>query len=591
MFGKDKKEEFHEKILYEAQPNIFVYSKGILISMFVLGFLFFLYSAGIQYIGNMNVYLIESTKVPMTRYFAIAVFILIMIVLLYIILKLLIWTSIKYTITESRVIVEKGILLQKKNYMPFNTIQDVSRSQSLLGKIFSVGTITLYSAYDGKDMELKDVSSPKKIEDIIFENMRGTHLRYRNIYDDDFNSNFNPIRPNHEPGHYRRMEDLDDLELVDAKERKRQLREIRRQAKQSRNNPNYNSNYNSNYSSPYGSNDPYYDDFGGYNEYDDYSRDMNYRPNRAPRDNYNQYDSRRRPDSHHHQYSGAIKDSYSRNPDKYFANNYEEFHQNNLDAQRDYDNQIQGRNQYADNYNQESQKAEKKSKGLSRFNPFSSNKDEKEDAFVDISDAEFDTTINQAMHDMDDNIKFQPSNNRFRDNHNQSYGSRGYEREYDRGHGRSYDMNYDGYDDRYYDDFSLRQNDNSQRFHDSKPLRDNYNNPNHHYDNRHDSYNQRDYRQNENYNENYRRSNSRNQNYGSNSQHYDANHTRSYSGDGEIDYKYMSPRESRKRSGRNASHYDDYNHYREESDVESGNDKKNKTSDDLFEKHSRKFRR
>ena len=575
MFGKDKKEEFHEKILYEAQPNIFVYSKGILISMFVLGFLFFLYSAGIQYIGNMNVYLIESTKVPMTRYFAIAVFILIMIVLLYIILKLLIWTSIKYTITESRVIVEKGILLQKKNYMPFNTIQDVSRSQSLLGKIFSVGTITLYSAYDGKDMELKDVSSPKKIEDIIFENMRGTHLRTRNFYDDDFNSNFNPIRPNHEPGHYRRMEDLDDLELVDAKERKRQLREIRRQAKQSRNNPNYNSNYNA----PYGSNDPYYDDYNNYNDYggydyDDYSRDRNYRESRAPRDNYNnQYDSRRRPDSHHHQYSGAIKDSYSRNPDKYFANNYEEFHQNNLDAQRDYDDYIQGRNQYAEN--EEPQKVEKKSKGLSRFNPFSSNKDE--DIYEDISDAEFDTTINQAMHEMDDNIKFQPSNdNRFRDDYNHG----------PRGHDRAYDRNYDGYDDRYYDDYYDR-NVNSHRYQDSRPLRDNYNNPNH-YDNRHDSYNQRDYGQNESY----RKSNSRNHNYGSSSNHYDANRTRTYSGDDEIDYKYMSPRESRKRSGRNSSsHYDDYNHYRDEDTAESGKDKKNKTSDDLFEKHSRKFRR
>jgi membrane protein YdbS with pleckstrin-like domain len=577
MFGKDKKEEFHEKILYEAQPNIFVYSKGILISMFVLGFLFFLYSAGIQYIGNMNVYLIESTKVPMTRYFAIAVFILIMIVLLYIILKLLIWTSIKYTITESRVIVEKGILLQKKNYMPFNTIQDVSRSQSLLGKIFSVGTITLYSAYDGKDMELKDVSSPKKIEDIIFENMRGTHLRTSNFYDDDFNSNFNPIRPNHEPGHYRRMEDLDDLELVDAKERKRQLREIRRQAKQSRNNPNYNSNYNA----PYGPNDHYYDDYNSYNDYggydyDDYSRDRGYRESRAPRDNYNnQYDSRRRPDSHHHQYSGAIKDSYSRNPDKYFANNYEEFHQSNLDAQRDYDDYIQGRNQYAEDYNEEPQKVEKKSKGLSRFNPFSSNKDE--DIYEDISDAEFDTTINQAMHDMGDNLKFQPSNdNRFRDDYN--HGSRG--------HDRVYDRNYDGYDDRYYDDYSDRRT-NSHRYHDSRPLRDNYSNPNH-YDNRHESYNQRDYRQNDNY----RKSNSRNQ-YGSNSNHYDANHTRAYSGDGEIDYKYMSPRESRKRSGRNSSsHYDDHNHYRDESDAElSGKDNKNKTSDDLFEKHSRKFRR
>ena len=577
MFGKDKKEEFKEKILYETQPNIFVYSKGILISMFVLGFLFFLYSAGISYIGNMNVYLIESTKVPMARYFAIAVFVLIMIVFLYIILKLLIWTSIKYTITESRVIVEKGILLQKRNYMPFNTIQDVSRSQSLFGKIFSVGTITLYSAYDGKDLELKDVSSPKKIEDIIFENMRGTHLRYRNIYDDDFSSDFNPIRPNSgEPNHYRRMEDLDDLELVDAKERKRQLREIRRQAKQSRNNPNYNSNYNA----PYGSNDPYYDDYNGPNnyggyDYDDYSRDRNYRESRVPRDNYNnQYDSRRRPDSHHHQYSGAIKDSYSRNPDKYFANNYEEFHQNNLDAQRDYNDHIQGRSQYAGDYNQESPKTEQKSKGLSRFNPFSSNKDE--DIYDDISDAEFDTTINQAMHDMGDNLKFQPSNdNRFRDDYNHG----------PRGHGRNYDMNYDGYDDRYYDDYSDSRNANSHRYQDSRPLRDNYNNPNH-YDNRHESYNQRNYRQNENY-----RKSNRNQ-YGSNS-HYDANHTRTYSGDGEVDYKYMSPRESRKRSGRNSnSHYDDYNHYRNESDVElSGKDNKNKTSDDLFEKHSRKFRR
>ena len=591
MFGKDKKEDFHEKILYEAQPNIFVYSKGILISMFVLGFLFFLYSAGIQYIGNMNVYLIESTKVPMTRYFAIAVFILIMIVLLYIILKLLIWTSIKYTITESRVIVEKGILLQKKNYMPFNTIQDVSRSQSLLGKIFSVGTITLYSAYDGKDLELKDVSSPKKIEDIIFENIRGTHLRYQNGYD-DFNSNFNPIRPNQEPGHYMRMEDLDDLELVDAKERKRQLREIRRQAKQSRNNPNYNSNYNT----PYGSNDHYYNDynspndFGGYG-YDDYSRDRNYRESRAPRENYNnQYDSRRKPDSHHHQYSGAIKDSYSRNPDKYFANNYEEFHQNNLDAQRDYDDRIQGGNPCGD-YNEEPPKVEKKSKGLSRFNPFSSSNNEKDDYYEDISDAEFDTTINQAMYDMGDNLKFKPSNdNRFRDDYNSVSGSREYDRRYDRaydkGPGRSYDMNYDGYDDRYYDDYSDRHNANSHRYPESMPLRDGHNNPNH-YDNRHESFNQRDYRQNENY----RHSNSRNQNYRSNS-HYDANHTRPYSGDGEIDYKYMSPRESRKKSGRNSgSHYDDYNQYMDESDAESGNDKKKKTSDDLFEKHSRKFRR
>ncbi len=604
MFGKDKKEEFHEKILYETQPNIFVYSKGILISMFVLGFLFFLYSAGISYIGNMNVYLIESTQVPITRYFAIAIFVLIMIVFLYIILKLLIWTSIKYTITESRVIVEKGIILQKKNYMPFNTIQDVSRSQSLLGKIFSVGTITLYSAYDGKDLELKDVSSPKKIEDIIFENMRGTHLRYRNIYDEDHNSSFNPIRPNsQEPNHYRRMEDLDDLELVDAKERKRQLRDIRRKARNSRNNPDYGSDYNSNYNSNYNTDYDYgayennYDDYGSY---DNYSRDMNYRDNRAPRDNYgnSQYGSRRRPDSHHHQYSGAIKESYSRNPDKYFANNYEEFHQNNLDAQRDYDDYIHGRNQYADDYIQEAPKAEKKSRGLSRFNPFSSNKNENEDAYDDISDEEFDTTINQAMQDMGDNIKFKPSNdNRFRDNpnhfrdnpnhfsQNQNNRYQSYPKHSSREYDRSYDDRY--YDDGYYDDYS-------DRYHDSRSLRGNYN-ARSHYDNRnhYDNYDahydnhasQRDYSQNENY----RQTNRRN----SSSPRHDFNRSESYSNGGEVDYKYRSPRESRKRSRHNSgSDYDDYNQYRDDSGADTDEkDNKNKTPDDLFKKHSRKFRR
>ena len=602
MFGKDKKEEYHEKILYESQPNIFVYSKGILISMFVLGFLFFLYSAGVSFIGNMNVYLIESTKVPLTRYFAIAIFLIIMIVIAYIIIQLLIWTSIKYTITESRVIVEKGIILQKKNYMPFNTIQDVSRSQSLLGKLFSVGTITLYSAYDGKDLELKDISSPKKVEDLIFENMRGTHLRYQNIYDD--NRSFNPIRPHSdEQTHYRRMEDLDDLELVDAKERKRQERELRRQAKNARNIPNYNSGYNSNYD--YGDNGYYdeYDDYGhgDYGPYDNYPRDGSYRDNRAPRDNYGNapYGSRGRPDSHHHQYSGAIKESYSRNPDKYFANNYEEFHQSNLDAQRDYDDYVSGRNQYADDYIPEPPKPEKKSKGLSRFNPFSSNKEE--DAYDSISDEEFDTTINQAMQDMGDNIKFKPSNdNRFRENPNH-YGQRenNYNQSYPNSHGRGENYNGSYYDDRHYGDryddrhygdrYDERYYDGpSQRRQDSRHLRDNYNNSNYNnpnYDNYGNNYDNRNFERDYRQTDGYRQSNGRNQNSG----HYDANRSRAYSGDGEIDYKYKSPRESRKKSHRNSnSRYDSHDSYGDGSGAD-GNGKGK--ADDPLEKHSRKFRR
>ena len=590
MFGKDKKEEYHEKVLYETQPNIFVYSKGILISMFVLGFLFFLYSAGIRYIGNMNVYLIESTKMPLTSYFALAIFVLIMIVILYIILKLLIWTSIKYTITESRVIVEKGILLQKKNYMPFNTIQDVSRSQSLLGKIFSVGTITLYSAYDGKEMELKDVSSPKKIEDIIFENMRGTHLRYRNIYDDDMNSNFHPIRPNSdEPTHYRRMEDLDDLELVDAKERKRQLRDIRRKAKNSRNNYNdssYRNEYNPNYNSNY--NDSYYDDY-----YDDeyYPEDDYYRDNRAAYRSDRYSNRGGYPDSHHHQYSGAIKESYERNPKKYFANNYEEFHQNNLDAQRDYQEQrAYSPNQRADpaygnnyNPNRVSQGENKKSKGLSRFNPFSSDKEEDYDER--ISDEEFDSTINQAMYNMESNIKFEPSNSQMNPNRDFNQSSGRYNQSHNQNFNANYHPNrqYDNRPNRAYDDDYARRNDYDDGYGRQYDYDDGYARG-YDYDR---SYQNRSYESNPN------RQGSRKamrNDYASRPNDYEYNDYDNYN-----NYDNHNKSRNHKKSNRVADSYKDYN-YEDNSNYEESNSKNEKkggekTPEDLFEKHSRKFRR
>ena len=600
MFGKDNNEEFHEKILYETQPNIFVYSKGILISMFVLGFLFFLYSAGIRYIGNMNVYLIESTKTPLTTYFALAVFVLILIVILYIILKLLIWTSIKYTITESRVIVEKGILLNKNNSMPFNTIQDVSKSQSLLGKIFSVGSITLYSAYDGKELELKDISSPKKVENIIFENMRGTHLRRPNpnngAYVDGYE--FNPIRPNSDDStHYRRMEDLDDLELVDAKQRKRELREIRRRARNSKNNYN-NSHYDSRYDAEpnYGSG---YDDYGPNGNYRDNryadSRyvdgryvDGRYADNR-PRDDFdyrnNRYEGRRDyPDSHHHQYSGAIKESYERNPDKYFANNYEEFHQSNIDAQNDFIERTynQGRSTPRDNY-EGSFEEDKKSKGLSRFNPFSSNKNE-ESYEENISDEEFDSTINQAMHDMDSNIRFEPSNNQFnqsRDDYNRRYPN----------NNRDYDQNYNHNN-------AYRPNPNMER---SRPVRDDYDS--------YDSYDSRDHYRNQNYgsrDDYYAPRKQYNDRYDGNSHASSSSHRNDNRYDSRNDYnqpnnyynqsRNQSKNQSRKQSRRNDDRYNQNHHYEnndsgEEYKSGSDNDISEKTPDDLFEKHSRKFRR
>ena len=325
MFGKDKNQKSREKVLYEGQPNIIVYNTSVLWALIVLGFLFTLYGQGVAAIGNMQVYAISSVKQPLTTYFAIAILVLIIVTFLFIAIKLLSWTSVKYTITESRVIVEKGIIFNKQNSMPFNTIQDVSRTQSIIGRILSVGSIELYSAYDGKNLKIEDISSPKKVEDLIFENLRGTHLRTPVDYDNGYSNDFAPA----EPGHYRRMEDLDDLTLVNAKEQKKMQREIRRQARRNkyrREHPKYGSQdgydtkygqgYNQQYAPDYDSG--YYEGNSGYRQ--NSNRDMNYNPHYGKS----------------HRGSGAIRESYRQNPDKYFADNYEEFHQNNLDARDNY---------------------------------------------------------------------------------------------------------------------------------------------------------------------------------------------------------------------------------------------------------------
>ena len=272
--------------------------------------MFTLYGQGVAAIGNMQVYAISSVKQPLTTYFAIAILVLIIVTFLFIAIKLLSWTSVKYTITESRVIVEKGIIFNKQNSMPFNTIQDVSRTQSIIGRILSVGSIELYSAYDGKNLKIEDISSPKKVEDLIFENLRGTHLRTPVDYDNGYSNDFAPA----EPGHYRRMEDLDDLTLVNAKEQKKMQREIRRQARRNkyrREHPKYGSQdgydtkygpgYNQQYAPDYDSG--YYEGNSGYRQ--NSNRDMNYNPHYGKS----------------HRGSGAIRESYRQNPDKYFAEN------------------------------------------------------------------------------------------------------------------------------------------------------------------------------------------------------------------------------------------------------------------------------
>ena len=175
----DKNDDMsNERILYKAKPNMLFGCKKAVYGVVLLAIVLMLSPSVIKFIGEMQVYLISRINLPLTRYAAIAFFIVILFIILYIIWQLLGWYSKEYTLTDSRIIIKSGVLSSKKNYMPYATIQDINTSQSIVGRLFGIGSISLFSAYDNNQMELSNVSNPSKVEEIIFSNMVNSKTYY-----------------------------------------------------------------------------------------------------------------------------------------------------------------------------------------------------------------------------------------------------------------------------------------------------------------------------------------------------------------------------------------------------------------------------
>lgn len=78
------------------------------------------------------------------------------------------WSFTKYTLTESRILVEKGLLISHEEEVKLYRITDVSYAQSLIGKLNNTGTITVMSNdSSAPTLVLKDVKNPKTIKNVI----------------------------------------------------------------------------------------------------------------------------------------------------------------------------------------------------------------------------------------------------------------------------------------------------------------------------------------------------------------------------------------------------------------------------------------
>ncbi|WP_298523630.1 PH domain-containing protein [uncultured Methanobrevibacter sp.] len=222
LFSKND-ERANERVLYKTKPNMILGCKKAIYGVVLLAVAFVVSPMAIQFIGRMQVYLISQIQLPLTRYAAIAFFVVILAIILYIIWQLLRWFSIEYTLTDSRIIIKSGLLSTKKNYMPYSTIQDINTSQSIFARMFNVGTLSAFSAYDNNQIKLENISNPSEVEEIIFSNMLGyrnfqepprnfinrpqNNPRHVETQNNEYYDEYEPITPiGHERNDYQRRE-------------------------------------------------------------------------------------------------------------------------------------------------------------------------------------------------------------------------------------------------------------------------------------------------------------------------------------------------------------------------------------------------
>jgi len=199
MFEK-KDSIANDRVIYRDKPNIIFGCKKAIFGFIVLIIVISISSLIIRLIGEMQVYLVSYIKLSLTRYVTIGLFVIMLLIILYIIWQLISWYSKEYILTESKIIIISGVLFTRKKYMPYFTIQDINTSQSILARLFNIGSVSIYNAYDNNQMSIENISNPSKVEEIIFskisQNTAPSHYNNynpQNFYNDENDNVISPI--------------------------------------------------------------------------------------------------------------------------------------------------------------------------------------------------------------------------------------------------------------------------------------------------------------------------------------------------------------------------------------------------------------
>lgn len=81
--------------------------------------------------------------------------------------------AIKYTLTDSKVEIDRGLLAKTTRNVPLRIIQDVTVSASLSQRLLGLGNVEIENANESDDLiVLKNIDSPNDYADTLLDEMR-----------------------------------------------------------------------------------------------------------------------------------------------------------------------------------------------------------------------------------------------------------------------------------------------------------------------------------------------------------------------------------------------------------------------------------